>query len=79
MIINRKYLYFFITISLLFFNKPAIAENPVSYDTPWEKFNLNAGYFISNVDSDLALGSGLGLTVNVEDLLGLDSTNRYLE
>ena len=73
MLIKRKLLCVFFVASLIFFIKPVWAENPASQDTPWEKFNVNLGYFISNVDTDLSLGSGLGLTVNVEDLLGLDT------
>lgn len=52
-----------------------MAENPVTNDTPWEKFSLKFGYFISTVDSDLSLGSGVGISVDVEELLGLDTTN----
>jgi hypothetical protein len=74
MLIKRKYLYVFVAASLLLFIQPAWAENPVSNDTPWEKFNVNLGYFISNADTSLSLGSGVGLTVNVEDLLGLEGT-----
>jgi len=61
--------------SLLFIIQSAWAENPGSQDTPWEKFSFNAGYFISNTNTDLSLGSGLGVTVDVEELLGLDTTN----
>jgi len=39
---------------------------------------VSFGYFIANADSDLSIGSGVGLTVNVEDLLGLDTTNSVL-
>lgn len=55
--------------------QPAWAENPGSHDTPWEKFSLNLGYFISSTNTDLRIGSGLGLTADVEELLGLDTTN----
>jgi hypothetical protein len=75
MLQKPKYLYVFFVVSLLLFIKPSWAENPTSQDTPWEKFSLSAGYFISNVETDISLGSGLGLTVNLEDLLGFDSTN----
>lgn len=75
MLTKRSVLFVFFVSSLLFLIQPALAENPGSHDTPWEKFNLNLGYFISNVDTDLSLGSGLGVTVNLEDLLGLDTTN----
>lgn len=75
MFIKRKCLCVFFVISLLYLVQPAFAENPASQDTPWEKFSLNAGYFISNTKTDLSLGSGLGVTVDVEELLDLDTTN----
>jgi hypothetical protein len=75
MLSKKEFLCVFFAASLLFFIKPAFAENPASQDTPWEKFSLNAGYFISNTNTDLSLGSGLGVTVDVEELLGLDTTN----
>jgi hypothetical protein len=75
MLFKRKCLCVFFVASMIFFIKPAWAENPGSHDTPWEKFGVNVGYFISNTDTDVSLGSGVGLTVNVEDLLGLDTNN----
>ena len=42
---------------------------------PWEKFGANFGVFISSLDSSFTIGSGVGLKIDVEDLLGLDSTN----
>ena len=73
--IKNKCLCVFFMAGLIFLIKPAWAENPVSNDTPWEKFNVNLGYFISNVNTDLRIGSGLGLSVDAEELLGLDITN----
>jgi hypothetical protein len=75
MSLKKKYLYVFIAAGLFFSIQPALAENPASNDTPWEKFSLNLGYFISNTETDFRLGSGLGVSVDVEDLLGLDTTN----
>ena len=75
MLFKRKYLCVFFAASVIFCIKPALAENPASHDTPWEKFSLDLGYFIANTNTDISLGSGLGLTVSVEDLLGLDSTD----
>jgi len=75
MLIKKKYLCAFWVAGIILFIKPALAENPASHDTPWEKFSLNAGYFISNTNTDLRLGAGLGVSVNVEDLLGLDTNN----
>jgi len=70
MLIKRKFRFLFVAASLLLFIPPAMAE-----DTPWEKFNLDLGYFIANTKTDFRLGSGLGFSVDVEDLLGLDTTN----
>jgi hypothetical protein len=42
---------------------------------PWEKFGLQAGYFLAAVDSTVRLGTGVGVDIDVEDLLDLDSTN----
>jgi len=75
MFIKRKCLFVCLVAGLIFFVQPAWAENPASNDTPWEKFSLNAGYFISDTNTNLSLGSGLGVTVDVEELLGLDTTN----
>jgi len=72
---KRRCLCVCFVVSLLFLIQPAFAENPASNDTPWEKFSLNLGYFISHTNTDLRLGSGLGVTVDVEELLGLDATN----
>jgi len=74
MLIKKKCLWVFFVASLIFFITPALAENPASHDTPWEKFSLDLGGFIANTSTDISLGSGLGVTVSVEDLLGLDST-----
>ena len=68
--IKRKFRYLFVAASLLLFIQPAIAD-----DTPWEKFSLDLGYFIANTDTGVRLGSGLGVSVDMEDLLGLDSTD----
>jgi hypothetical protein len=73
--IKRRCLCAFFVVSLLFLIQPAFAENPASNDTPWEKFSMDLGYFIANTDTSVRLGSGLGVSVDVEDLLGLDTTN----
>jgi hypothetical protein len=44
-------------------------------DQPWEKFSVSFGLFVTNFDSNVTLtGSGAGVLVNFEDLLGLDTT-----
>jgi hypothetical protein len=44
-------------------------------ERPWEKFGANIGVFISAVDSTLRFGSGIGVDLDVEDFLGLDTSN----
>ena len=42
---------------------------------PWEKLSVTFGFFLTNFDSNVVLsGSGAGVVVNFEDLLGLDTT-----
>ena len=44
-------------------------------DKPWERFSLNLGGFITAINSDVSLGvEGLGISVNVEEALDLDSS-----
>jgi len=44
-------------------------------DQPWEKLSVTFGLFLTNFDSNVVLsGSGAGVLVNFEDLLGLDTT-----
>ena len=75
MFIKKMCTFFCLLACVLFFIQPAWAENPGSNDTPWEKFSVNLGYFISHTNTDFRIGSGLGVDVNVEDLLGLNATN----
>ncbi len=46
-------------------------------DYKWDRFSLNAGGFISALNSDMQIlseGLGLGVIVNLEDALGLESS-----
>jgi hypothetical protein len=48
---------------------------PWRSDQPWEKFSVTFGYFLTSFQSDVSLtGSGAGVVLNLEDILGLDST-----
>jgi hypothetical protein len=55
-------------------SQPVSAESKDSKNKPWEKYSLHLGGFISDISSDVRFGSGIGLDVNVEDLLGMDSS-----
>ena len=76
MLFKRKYLYVFLASSLLFFIQPAWAKDADSDDKPWKKFNVDVGYLIAGVDTNLNLGvKGLGVEVDVEEFFGMDTTN----
>jgi len=48
---------------------------PWKSDQPWEKLGVTFGFFLTSFTSDVSLtGSGGGVIINLEDLLGLDST-----
>ena len=62
-------------ILILLLPQSAMAEGMNLEEKPWEKFGANFGVFVSTVDSSFRIGSGIGVDIDVEDLLGLDSTN----
>jgi hypothetical protein len=46
-------------------------------DQPWEKFSIDFGFFLTSFASDVSLtGSAAGVVLNLEDLLGLDTTTK---
>ncbi len=53
----------------------AVAEERAGADQPWKKFNLTAGFFWSSLGSSIRIGSGIGIDIDIEKLLGLDTTN----
>jgi hypothetical protein len=64
---------FVLVFMAILFSQPAFAENENSQDKPWEKFSLHLGAFISDISSDLRFGSGIGIDLNAEDFLGMDT------
>jgi len=76
MLFKRKYLYVFLVAGLLLLIQPAWAKDADSDDLPWKKFNVDLGYSIAGINTDLNLGiKGLGVEVDVEDFFGMDTTN----
>lgn len=57
----------------LMLSQPVFAEEKLTDNQPWEKFSLNLGVFISDISSDIRFGSGIGVDVNFEDFLGMDT------
>lgn len=42
---------------------------------PWEKFGANLGIFVSALDTSFRIGSGVGLDIDVEEMLGLETSD----
>lgn len=49
-------------------------EKAATAELPWEKFGVNLGLFASATSSSFRIGSGLGVSVDVEEALDLDSS-----
>ena len=66
-----------LTMAVVFFLIPQAgwSEQSDLEGRPWEKVSVNLGVFFSAVDSSFRIGSGVGLDIDVEDLLDLDSSN----
>ncbi len=56
-------------------------KNYDSLNYPWEKFSVSLGGFITGLSTDILYGSeqiGLGLAINLEDALGLETSSLVL-
>jgi hypothetical protein len=52
-------------------------SNSVTIHSSWEKFSISLGGFVTGLNNDIIIGSqklGLGLSINVEDALGLKTS-----
>lgn len=54
--------------------EPLMADDSIK-DSPWKKFSFSAGAFTSASDTDVRFGSGVGVTIDLEDALGLNADN----
>jgi hypothetical protein len=63
-----------IVFFLCFSAQQLMAEESVN-NSPWEKFSFNLGGFFSSSETDLRFGSGVGLSVDVEEVFGLETDN----
>ena len=65
-----------VTVVLLSIAQSAVAgEGKTETQMPWEKFGANVGVFLAAVDSNIRIGSGIGIDIDVEEALDLESTN----
>jgi hypothetical protein len=54
---------------------PLVARAEMASDSPWEKLSVSVGGYISNTDSSIRLGAGLGVDLDVEETLDMDVNN----
>ena len=77
----RKAVWLAIVLLAVVFNSPAAADegkqNKEAYPYPWKKGYLTLGGYIASLNSGVTLegSQGLGVSVDVESLLGLDTTD----
>ena len=62
-------------LTIAVFASGAVASEPEPEFDPWGKIEVTMGVFLSTANSSFRIGSGFGLDINVEDLLGMDATN----
>ena len=70
---------FVLSLAIIFFVlclvQPALAKETSQAEKPWKRFSLKLGGAANTTDSSVRLGvNGLGLAVDVEDILNLEST-----
>ena len=52
------------------------AQEKTFEDTPWNRAALEFGFFATTINSNLRLGSGVGIDIDVEKILGMNSNNQ---
>jgi hypothetical protein len=58
-------------LSLIALSGMGAKATDLSQHETWDKFSLSLGGFLADTQSDVRVGTGLGLDLNVEDTLGL--------
>ena len=58
---------------ILFIIVPPSLAAETSGESSWETFSFNVGLFASRSETDIRYGAGLGVDINLEDALGMDS------
>jgi hypothetical protein len=75
MLSKSKLLYVLVVAGLICLAQSAWGKGLDSIDKPWKKYNLDIGYLITSLQTDLELGAkGLGVKIDLEDAFGMDST-----
>lgn len=71
---SRQLLMLLTALTFLLMPQIGMTEEWDLEEKPWEKFGANFGVFLSNMDTSFRIGSGLNVNLDVEELLGLDTT-----
>ena len=69
---SLRFLILMIVVSSFLCPSIGYATEDDAGDNPWEKFGVNLGVFLFRTDSEFRIGSGVGVDIDVEDILGLD-------
>jgi hypothetical protein len=74
----KKMICFFVMLFITgILSQSALAEINDSKDLPWERFSFRLGGYITDLNSELRIGSGTlgaGVSFDVEDTLGIESS-----
>ena len=60
--------------ALILISSHAFAQDNDSNDLPWKRSAIEFGYFITTLNSNLRIGTGVGIDIDVEEILGMDSS-----
>jgi len=63
-----------LVLATVLISQPVFAKSNDAADKPWSKYSFQAGGFLSVNNSSVRFGSGVGIDVNMEELLGLDTS-----
>ena len=72
----KKLPFFLATALFLFITVIPVMAADSTEKSPWDTVSFNGGLFASRSATELRFGSGLGVEVNLEDALGMESDNQ---
>jgi hypothetical protein len=66
-----------VALFIVFSPVSSLAADNTAYNLPWEKFSIQGGAFIANLNDKVTVGSqGAGVAIDLENALGLDTHNQ---
>jgi len=69
-----KFLFYFLSTIFFLFSPLSYAEGNDLNKMPWARGGLGIGFFIASLDTDLRFGTGVGIEIDAEKLLGMNDT-----